>query len=188
MFSNKRTPTGDLSVPITRISRVASHRFIRDSWLSILLAALFSIGSTAVWAGHVSWHQYSESYEVFLGVVPASVADRDSALKEMHQMTPHGSMKRGEASRHVMVSVFRRPGMERVLDARISAEVIENDLIHTKREKKDLEMMKLPNGASYCNFFTLHWNGMYEIKLRISEQGKSPEWVTFYQEERGLPG
>lgn len=87
-----------------------------------------------------------------------------------------------------MVSVFRRSGGEQVSSVDISAEVIEKDLIHMKREKKDLEIMMLPSGVTYCNFFTLHWNGMYEIKLRIMEPGKGTEWVTFYQEERELPG
>ncbi len=187
MFINKRAPPGDLSTSATRIKRSVPHRISIYSWLTILLLVLFYAPSAAVSAKHISWHQYSESYEVHLGVVPASVADRDTALKQMHEIAPHGGVERTNALRHIMVSVFRRPGMERVYNVDISAEVIENDLIHMKREKKKLDIMMLSSGVTYCNFFTLHWNGMYEIKLRILEPGKGTEWITFYQEERDLP-
>lgn len=188
MFIIEKNPTGGRSPPITRRLRFLGHQSIRNTWVSVLLVTVFSAASTAAWAGHESWHEHSASYEVYLGVVPASVADQDSALMQMHKATPHGSVKRTEGLRHVMVAVFRRPGMERVLNADVTAEVVENDLIHTRREKKNLELMMLPSGESYCNFFTLHWNGKYQIMLRVSEPGKSTEWITFYQDERELPG
>ncbi len=46
----------------------------------------------------------------------------------------------------------------------------------------------LSSGATYCNFFTLHWNRKYKIDIRISEPEKSSEQVTFYQQEMELPG
>lgn len=188
MFIKNRDSPGDLRTSSPRITRSRAHRISVYSWLTILLLALFYAPSAALSAKHVSWHQYSESYEVHLGVVPANAADRDPVLKQMHEVAPHGDVERTDALRHIMVSVFRRSGGERVSSVDISAEVIEKDLIHMKREKKDLEIMMLPSGVTYCNFFTLHWNGMYEIKLRIMEPGKGTEWVTFYQEERELPG
>lgn len=188
MFINKQTPTSDLSAPRTLINHFAPGRSICGPWITVLFASLFYAVSAAAWAKHASWHQYSESYEVHLGVIPASVADRDSTLIQMHKIAPHGNVNRTDALRHIMVAVFRRPGMERVFNIDISAEVIESDLIHTRSEKKKLDLMMLPGGVSYCNFFTLHWNGIYEIKLRILEPGKGTEWVTFYQEEMDLPG
>lgn len=186
MFINKRAPPGDLRPSATRIKRSTPHRISVYSWLALLLLALFYAPSAAVSAKQISWHQYSESYEVHLGVVPAKVADRDTALKQMHEIVPHGSVERTNGLRHIMVSVFRRSGGGRISNVDISAEVIENDLIHVKRERKELDIMMLPSGVTYCNFFTLHWNGMYEIKLRILEPGKGTEWVTFYQEENAL--
>jgi hypothetical protein len=183
-----KTPAlnSDLGTRVMEFTRLARRVAVRDAGLKVLLAALLCAVSSPVWAVHLSWHEYSQSYEVYLGVVPASAADRDSDLTQMHKIAPHGDVERSDALRHVMVAVFRMPGMERVLGARVTAEVVENDLIHTKSANKNLDMMMLHNGASYCNFFTLHWNGNYRIKLRISEPGKAPEWVTFNQEETEL--
>ena len=188
MFTRKRAPTCQFSASATGFSRFKPHRIPPYSWILVLLLALFYAPSAAVWGKDTAWHQYSQSYEIHLGIVPARVADRDNALRQMHEMRAHGSVERTNALRHIMVSVFRRTGGERVGNVDISAEVIENDLIHVKREKKKLEIMVLPTGVTFCNFFTLHWNGMYEIKLRIFEPGKGTEWVTFHQEETGLPG
>lgn len=186
MFIRKHAPNGHACIaPVPMIPSPRIRRF-RDPATTVILTVLLWAAPTAVWAGHLSWHEFSESYEVHLGVVPASVADRDSALIQMHEVAPHGSVKRSEALRHIMVAVFRRSGHERVLDAHVSAEVIENDLIHTRREKKNLDVMMLPNGESYCNFFTLHWNGRYQIKVRVAEPGKQPERIVFEQEERNL--
>ncbi len=188
MFTSERAPTCQFSASATGFTRSKPHRIRPYAWLVVLLLVLFYAPSAAVWGEHTSWHQYTESYEVHLGIVPARVSDRDDTLRQMHEITSHGSIERTNGLRHIMVSLFRRPGGERVANVGISAEVIENDLIHVKREKKELEIMVFPTGVTFCNFFTLHWNGMYEIKLRIFEPGQGTEWVTFHQEETGLPG
>lgn len=186
MFNDKRAPTGDIHASATRTARAKRSRYRSCFVPTALLLALSCVAATAVSAKDISWHQHSESYDVYLGVVPATVADRDSILRQMHAVSPHGDVERTNALRHIMVSVFRRPGAERVSNVDISAEVIENDLIHMRREKKDLDIMMLPSGVTYCNFFTLHWNEMYEVKLRILEPGRGTEWVSFRQRETGL--
>lgn len=186
MWFKTPAPSSDFSTRIKVVTRFVRWDAVRDAGLKILLAAVFFAVSSSAWAVHLSWHEYSQSYEVFLGIIPSSTADQDSDLIRMHSRARHGKVERSGALRHVMVAVFRSPGMERVINADVSAEVVENNLIHTKREKKDLDIMMLPSGASYCNFFTLHWNGNYRVKLRISEPGKAPEWVTFDQEETEL--
>ena len=185
MFIQKHAPTGDVFNTSGELVNLARRRF-RDCWITVTLAAVMWVAPAAVLSHELSWHEYSHSYEIHLGVVPASVADRDSALIEMHKIAPHGAVKRSEALRHILVAVFRRSGHERVVDAQVNAEVIENDLIHTKREKKSLDRMMLPNGESYCNFFTLHWNGRYRIRVSVAEPGREPEWVVFEQDEENL--
>lgn len=186
MFIQKLAPTGDACDPLTRMVTFARAGHVRNSGISVIVAVVMWAASAAAWAGHPGWHGYSESYEVHLGVVPASVADRDHDLRRMHEVAAHGGAERTAALRHIMVAVFRRSGNERVVNADVSAEVIENDLIHVKHQKKNLDIMMLPDGESYCNFFALHWNGRYQIKIRVSEPGKQTEWLIFEQEERDL--
>ena len=154
--------------------------------LLILLWAAMVIVNVAS-SEHLSWHQRTLSYDVFLGVVPASIARQDENLVRLHRMAPHGTAKQGRSTYHVLVTVFRPSGMERVVDASVVAEIVENDLIHVKRTKKPLEMMSIAGAVTYCNFFDLHWNGKYRIQVGIHEPGKSLKKVTFLQEVHDLP-
>lgn len=135
----------------------------------------------------LSWHQQSRSYDVDLGVVSSRVAAQDELLVAIHKAAPHGAHKHSAKTRHILVTVFSRPSMERVTDATVVAEVVENDLVHLKKTKKPLEMMAIAGAVTYCNFFDLHWNGKYRIHVRIHEPGNETEEVTFLQEARGLP-
>lgn len=151
---------------------------------ALALAVAFS---DAAFAEHLSWQKHSSIYDVYLGVVTASDARHDEELTRMHRKAAHGNYRTRAATRHVMVSVFRRPSGERVDNADVVAEVIENDLIHQKRTKKPLELMPVYGMASYCNYFDLHWNGKYRIEVSIREPGRGPETVSFLQEATGLP-
>ena len=154
--------------------------------LLILLWAAMVIFNVAS-SEHLSWHQRTLSYDVFLGVVPASIARQDENLVRLHRMAPHGTAKQGRSTYHVLVAIFRPSGMERVVDASVVAEIVENDLIHVKRTNKPLEMMSMAGAVTYCNFFDLHWNGKYRIQVGIHEPGNSLEKVTFVQEVHDLP-
>lgn len=152
--------------------------------LATLFVLVFLPG--AALAEHPSWHKFSRSYEVHLGVVTGATADRDRHLRQMHRSVPHGKTRRTDETRHVMVAVFSRADGSRIVNAEVTTEVVENDMIHVKRNEKALELMQLNSGASYCNFFDLHWNGRYRINVRIREPGSNAEHVTFYQEETAL--
>ena len=163
-----------------------SSEFEALRWVLAISVVLLFFLPGAVLAEHLSWHKFSKSYEVYLGVVSAATADQDGDLRRMHKVAPHGKIQRTDASRHIMVAVFRQADMARLVNAEVTAKVVENDLIHVKRQEKALELMQLSSGASYCNFFHLHWNGRYRIDVDIREPGKSAEHVTFYQEEVNL--
>jgi hypothetical protein len=135
---------------------------------------------------HLSWHQKSLSYDVFLGVVPASVVQQDEKLARLHGMAANAPPEHAASTYHLLVTAFRRSGTERVVDADVLAEVVENDLIHVKRTKKPLKLMSVDGADTYCNFFDLHWNGKYRIHVVIREPGKNLEKVTFLQELHGL--
>jgi hypothetical protein len=145
--------------------------------------ATFNVASS----DHPTWHQKSLSYQVFLGVVPATIVRQDEELARLHHMDPHAKVKHGSSKYHVLVSVFRPSGTERVVDASVVAEIVENDLIHVRRTERPLKMMSMAGAVTYCNFFDLHWNGTYRINVGIHEPGKSLEKVTFVQAVHDLP-
>lgn len=158
-FIQKHAPTGDARAALMWTVNFTRRSRFRDSRISVILAVLTWAVSTTVSAGQPGWHQQSESYQVHLGAVPAGVADRDSALIQMHEIAPHGGVKGTEALRHIMMAGCKRSGYEGALNAAFSIGLIENDLSHINGEKNNLDIMMSLNGKSYCNFFTLHWNG-----------------------------
>lgn len=168
--------------------RAKSRARISPPLLLIILGLSLVLPNVAL-AAHESWHQQSHSYDVHLGVVPASVVRQDAALAQMHSKSKHGqTYKQISSTRHILVAVFRKSNMERVLDANITAEVVENDLIRLRTKKKPLERVHVAGGVTYCNFFDLHWNGLYQIDVWIREGGKSgEEHVTFHQRATGVP-
>ena len=146
--------------------------------------ALFFSGS--VLAEHISWHKQSRSYDVHLGVVPASVLDQDPDLARMHRLATGGEYLRTHTTQHILVAVYRKPGNERVTDAEVVVELVESDLVQMKKTEKRLEMMHINGLATFCNFFELHWNGKYRVNVTIDEQDKASEMVSFLQEASGL--
>ena len=154
--------------------------------LTLLWMALSLVNVAS--AEHVSWHQRSLTYDVHLGVVPASIVQQDRELVRLHKMVGHGRHKRVGSTYHVMVAVFESAKPGRVIDAEVVAELVESDLIHMKKQRKRLEPMELPSGVTYCNFFDLHWDGKYRVHVTIRAPGKTPEKVTFVQEIYRAPG
>ena len=153
--------------------------------LAVLLAtALFF--SSVVFAEHLSWHQQSRSYDVHLGVAPASVLDQDADLARMHRMATGGEGLRRLSTQHILIAVFRKPGNERVVDAEVVAEVVESDLVHTRKTEKRLKMMHVRGMPTFCNFFDLHGDGKYRVNVTIDESGKRAERVSFLQEASDL--
>lgn len=152
---------------------------------SVVLGTAMSF-SGSVLAEHISWHQQSRSYDVHLGVAPASVLDQDADLARMHRMATGGEGLRTLSTQHILIAVFRKPGNERVVDAEVVAEVVESDLVHVKKTEKRLKMMPVNGMPTFCNFFDLHGDGKYRVNVTIDESGKRAESVSFLQEASGL--
>lgn len=183
------TTTG---IRATRTGKTGRRRAIQITgiaWkpLLLVLAAAILISVNTALADHPSWQQHSRSYDVHLGVVPASVTAKDREMMRMHRTVGHGRHQHTAMTHHVMVSVYRRSTKEPLHDANITAELVENDLIHKRETEKQLELMPMGGMPSFCNFFDLHWNGKYRVNVTIREPGKPVEKVTFVQAVYGLP-
>ncbi len=153
--------------------------------LAVMLLILLWVGLALLnvaAAGDVSWHQTSDRYDVYLGVVPVTLVRSRAAFVAGHP----GVDRQGSSSQHIMVAVLRRPGGERVTDATVSAEVVESKFLREFDQKKSLKKGAFNGMVTFCNFFDLHWNGTYKIRVEIKEPGTPGEnVVTFYQKFEG---
>lgn len=110
------------------------------------------------------WKQETDSYRVYMGVVPASeVTNHPHVLDE--QKTIHGVLPESiKNTSHVMVTVYRKPGNTRVTNATIIAETGHRD---GDKIIKPLEKMELKGRVAYGNFFTVHKEKEHEVKVKI---------------------
>lgn len=152
---------------------VSQPRFIFALALALLTASFEATAAEA------SWHQESASYHVYLGVVPANfikdnpvVVDGDKAL--------HKADNIGDSSEHVLVTIFRKPNNERVINATVIARVGIKKLLRGTKAEKPLEKMLTSGVVTYGNYFFMPKQGEYEIVVRIYESNTDqPESVTF---------
>ena len=187
MFADKTN--GIRATRIVKTGRTRAVQIVEIAWkpLLLILAAAILISINTALADHLSWHQQSRSYDVHLGVVSASVAEKDREMMRMHRIVGHGRHQHTAMTQHVMVSVYKKSTKSPLHDANITAELVENDLIHMRKTEKQLELMPIGGMPSFCNFFDLHWNGKYRVNVTIREPGKPVEKVTFVQAIYGLP-
>lgn len=160
------------------MKKYASHVLNGASVVFTMLLTLVAAPLTA-WAAEASWHQESASYHVYLGVVPADVIKANPALVDGDK-TLHKGDNPSDSSEHVLVSVFRKPNNERVLNATVIAGVGIKKLLRGAKAEKPLEKMLTSGLITYGNYFSMPKQGEYEIAVRIYEPNKDQaEPVTF---------
>ena len=141
--------------------------------LAILAAPL------TVWAADASWHHQTTNYHVYLGVVPTSLIKTNPVLVDGDK-TLHKSDNASDSSEHVLVSVFRKPNNERVVNATVIARVGIKKLLGGTKVEKPLEKMLTSGVVTYGNYFSIPKKGDYELTVRIYEPNKDQaETVTF---------
>lgn len=145
---------------------------------ALLLAFLFGAPATVL-AAETSSHRESANYHVYLGVVPASLIKANPVLVDGDK-TLHKGDNASDSSEHVLVSVFRKPNNERVVNATVIARVGINKLLRGAKTEKPLEKMLTSGLVTYGNYFSMPKRGEYEIAVRIYEPNKDQaDSVTF---------
>lgn len=133
----------------------------------VLLAAL-----SPTIAADDAFHRETGSYRVYLGVVPASLIKKNPTLVDNDKQL-HGSPSvRAQNEQHVMVTIFRKSGGARVLNATAIAEVRPKKLFGGRGAEKPLEKMITSGAVAYGNYFDIPERGKYRIDIRIYEPGK----------------
>lgn len=152
--------------------------------MPLLLLAGLSISNPAL-ASDISTQQESDSYRVYLGVIPASVLKRQPQLVDGDRTLHGGIGKQSSGSQHVMVAIYRKTDNSRVKDATVIAEVAPDTLIKRDKQVKPLEKMLTSGAVTYGNFFRIPNSGEYRIKTEIYEPNRNgAETVTFDYEFR----
>ena len=160
------------------MKKYASHVLYGASVVFVMLLSLLGAPLTAQ-AAEASWHQESANYHVYLGVVPASLIKVNPALVDGDK-TLHKSDSTGDSSEHMLVSVFRKPNNERVINATVIARVGAKKLLGGAKAEKPLEKMLTSGVVTYGNYFSIPEKGEYEIVVRIYEPSRDQaEPVTF---------
>ncbi len=153
--------------------------------ITCLLLATFSFSvTTNLYAADASWHEETQSYKVYLGIVSANLiknnlylVDRDKSL--------HGNISEKTSNdKHLLVSVYRKKNNERVTNATIIGEIKHKKLLGGNKIRKPLEKMVTSGTITYGNFFKMGEQGTYEINIEIFESDKNgSEHVTFIQKQ-----
>ena len=153
--------------------------------LGTIIAVFFMFFSTSqVLASDLSWHEESENYHVYLGVVPASMIKESMSLVDNDKSLHGGLSKLSPEAQHVMITVYRKDGKTRVANATVIAEVSSGILLGRKKLEKPLEKMTTSGQTTYANFFDMRDAGKYKIEVEIYESNKNgKDEITFYHEK-----
>jgi len=150
-----------------------------------IIAFFFMVFSTSqVLASDLSWHEESENYHVYLGVVPASMIKKSMSLVDNDKSLHGGVSNLSPGSQHVMITVYRKDGKTRVTNATVIAEVSSGILLGRKKLEKPLEKMTTSGQTTYANFFDMRDEGKYKIEVEIYESNKNgKDEITFFHEK-----
>jgi hypothetical protein len=155
-----------------------SHTLFGSSVIFAVLLTFF-VAPAPAWAAEPNWHYESASYQVYLGVVPASLIKKSPVLVDGDK-TLHKDDNADDSSEHVLVAVFRKTNNERVINATVIARVGVKKLLGGAKVEKPLEKMLTSGVVTYGNYFSMPKQGEYEIAMQIYEPNKDQaETATF---------
>ena len=146
---------------------------VKSIFSMLALFGLLILTSVTVHAADSNWHTDTKSYRVYLGVVPASVINDNPRLIDQDRDLHGGAHKTKDSSQHIMVSIFKKIGNQRVLNATAIAKVRYKKLLGRKNTLKPLEKMLTSGTVTYGNYFELAKKGEYVIEVDIYESNKS---------------
>jgi len=149
-----------------------------------LIASMLMFSASQLVASDLNWHEESENYHVYLGVVPASMIKSSLSLVDNDKNLHGGLSNLPSEAQHVMVTIYRKDGKTRVANATVIAEISSGVLLGRKKLEKPLEKMITNKHITYANFFEMKDKGKYKIELEIYEPNKNgKDEVTFFHEK-----
>lgn len=135
------------------------NQLFRFSGIAALVCA-----STFAWSADTPMHKTVNGMDVYYGVVPAEVVQ--THVKQHGAERMHGKGRLPPGTHHLVVTLYDAKTAQRITDAEVTAIVIPLGLSH---EKRQLEIMKINNGVSYGNYFSMPAGDTpYRIQITIS--------------------
>lgn len=142
--------------------------------MMLSVAFLAILGSVSVLpiaqASTYVWSKETESYRVYMEVVPAELVRNKPSLldedKKLHSVSV-GSMP---GLSHVLVWIYDKLGNAKALDVTVIAEA---GPVDGKKTIKPLEKMRLSTGIVYGNLFQVHGEGEHIVALKIFAPDRS---------------
>lgn len=138
--------------------------------------------SSAVQASTYLWWTDSNSYRVYMEIVPAELVQHQPTLwdgdKQLHSLKVDEMADRS----HVLVWLYRKPDGSKALDATIIAEA---GPLEGEKLVKPLEKMKMKTGVVYGNIFNVHRDEKHVVSLKIyGPNSNGYEEVRFEHDDR----
>lgn len=141
--------------------------------LGLAAMLIFGLAAQPALAKDNPFHAETKNYLVYLGVVPASLLEKEPSLVDQDKKLHGGVAEQSPITQHVMVTIFRKENNARVLNATVIAKLGRSKLFGTKGAEKPLEKMVTSNAVAYGNFFDMPERGEYSIEVNIYEPQKS---------------
>ncbi len=145
----------------------------RITALLTMVTLAVGLGIQPALAKDNSFHEDSEHYRVYIGIVPASFLEKKPSLIDQDKQLHGGISEQPSTTQHVMVTVFRKNNNTRVLNATAIAKVSRDKVFRGSMIEKPLEKMVTSGAVAYANFFDMPERGKYRIEVKIYESQKN---------------
>lgn len=155
---------------IRKVTMIFFKKVIYTLILSVPL--VFTSFSTAN-ATDSNWHADTNSYRVYLGVVPASIIKKNLTLIDKDKSLHGGTNNTTNATQHIMVSIFSKKDNKRILKATAIARIKNKKIFGSKKIIKPLEKMNTSGAITYGNYFKLSKKGTYKIDVDVYQSDKN---------------
>lgn len=139
---------------------------------NVLIFLFFIFGTSLAIADESQRYQKIDGMSVYLGVIPAQITKKYRSM--------HGGGTNNEHSYHVVIALFDEKLGERIIDAKVIASVT---ALAMKGVTKVLEPMH-GDLLSYGNYFTMHTETYYDIKVEIQRAEKTAKTVAKFTFKR----
>jgi len=146
-----------------------NHKRIIRSVVFLVIIASVGVFTTAQASTYI-WSKETESYRVYMEVVPAEIVRTQPSLLDEDKQLHSVSLDAMPGLSHVLVWVYHKPGSAKALDVTVIAEA---GPVEGVKLVKPLEKMRLKTGVTYGNLFKVHRNEKHVVALKIYAPNRS---------------